>query len=179
MRAFGASSGAALREFRQTLQRAFACVTDGVLISKTDGLTASINMKPRLRRSGGQFVTFSVRHYIALTSDESRPARERWVARTVNYFYSLDDAAGREIVAYHWHPVGRSHVDMPHLHIGAGAGRLVPELTTAHLHTGAVAPTAILWLLIESFGVAARRSDWAQILIGVEDDLGVEDAWQH
>ncbi|MGD9894924.1 MAG: hypothetical protein AB7U18_26875, partial [Dehalococcoidia bacterium] len=78
---------------------------------------------------------------------------------------------GREIVAYHWHPQGRSHVRTPHLHLGAALGTLRNEVTKAHLYTGMITPVAILSLVIEHFGVAPRRPDWATIFEQTEREL--------
>ncbi len=167
----GATPGAAARVLQDALQRLLSCVTAGVLTSRTDGLLTRTQATARLSRAAGGSITLDLRHFCALVSDASRPARERWTARTAGYFYALDDANGREIVGYHWHPTGHSHVTVPHVHLGAGAGALIPELTTAHLLTGRVAPTAVLLLAIERFGVAPRRSDWAEVFARVETDL--------
>lgn len=126
----------------------------------------------RLRRTGGSFVTLRFVHRFAVLTDADRPTRAHWQTRTVSYAYQLHDPDGREIVAYHWHPAGRGHVTMPHLHLGAGAGRLTPELTTAHLLTGAVTPVAALTLAIEAFGVNPRRPDWAAVFERAGTDLG-------
>ena len=67
-------------------------------------------------------------------------------------------------MAFHWHPEGLGHIITPHIHLGAGAGQLRPELTTAHLPTGMVAIEAVLKLAIEAFGVRPLRPDWPEIL---------------
>src|ERR1035441_102287 len=56
-----------------------------------------------------------VHHYrIAEVPDERGP----WKVSTAGYFYALDDSRDREIIAYHWHPGGRSPIRFPHLHVG-------------------------------------------------------------
>lgn len=156
---------------RETLQRARSCVSNGVPVAENDGLIIRLRLRTNVSRGTAGFVTFDARHLCALLSDAARPARERWQARTAGYFYSLDAAGGREIVAYHWHPTGRSHVTAPHLHLGAGAGTLAPELSKAHPLTGRVTPVAVLRLLIERFAVAPRRADWDAVLNQADGDL--------
>ncbi|MGI8553416.1 MAG: hypothetical protein ACR2PL_21930 [Dehalococcoidia bacterium] len=51
-----------------------------------------------------------------------------------------------------------------HIHLGAGAGSLRPELTAAHLPTGWVALQDVLRLAIEAFGVRPLRPDWDAVL---------------
>jgi hypothetical protein len=106
----------------------------------------------------------SMRHFYGLISGATQHAPHRWHARTTGYAYQLDDADGREILAYHWHPAGRSPVARPHLHIGAGAGSLRNELQKAHIGTGFVTPVTLVLLLLESFAVRPRRADWAAVV---------------
>lgn len=106
----------------------------------------------------------AIEHYYSLVSDVTEHADSRWQARTTGYVYSLDDADGRESLAYHWHPFGRSPVTRPHLHFGAPAGSLRPQLQRAHVQTDPITPVALIDLLIESFGARPRRTDWAHVL---------------
>lgn len=78
--------------------------------------------------------------------------------------YSLNDAAGREILAYHWHPEGRSRITKPHLQLGKGADVRRTELADAHLPTGNVTLDENLLLAITEFGVRPIRADWHEIL---------------
>ena len=106
----------------------------------------------------------SLRHYYLAVADSSRERRRRWRVRGTAYYYTLDDGEGREILAYHWHPAGRSPEKEPHLHIGAGAGSLRQELTKAHVTTGFVTPVAMVSLIVKHFGVRPRRADWVERL---------------
>ena len=167
----GASPGAAVHVLRDTFQRLLSCVAAGVLASEVEGLLASVRTRTRLSRVDGGFITLDLRHFCALVAGTGRPVRERWHAHTTGYNYALEDAGGRDIVALHWHPTGRSHMTVPHLHLGTGAGMLIPELTTAHLRAGQIAPTAILVLAIDRFGVIPRRRDWAEVFSRAEINL--------
>ena len=82
----------------------------------------------------------------------------------VGYQYELEDSQGHEILAYHWHPEGRSQVTRPHLHLGYGARLGRSELQKAHLPTGHVSMGEVLRCLIDHFGVATLRKDWSKIL---------------
>ena len=99
--------------------------------------------------------------------------------RSVGYFYEVRDRQEREVLSYHWHPVGRSPIIHPHLHL---SGRLAPLDTgprdapiafgEMHLPTGGpVTLTDIVRLLITEFGVPPRRADWAAILADVGDPV--------
>ncbi len=87
------------------------------------------------------------------------------------YFLLRDD--GREILAYHWHPEGRSHVTTPHLHLGAGAEAGWPGLQKTHLPTGSVVLPDLVELAI-GCGVAPRRRDWRGVVAGAREELAAE-----
>lgn len=95
-----------------------------------------------------------------------------FAVRTIADRYRVVDADEREVLAYHWHPIGVSPVTFPHVHL---SGRLVPldlgrgarsaRLGEMHLPTGgAVSLAEVVRLLIAEFGVVPRRSDWEGIL---------------
>jgi hypothetical protein len=91
-----------------------------------------------------------------------READGRWSARTTRWVYQVKNSDQRELFAYHWHPVGRSHVTAPHLHI---SGRTEPaELGDVHFPTGPVTLADVVRLLIRDFQVRPRRADWSRIL---------------
>lgn len=95
-----------------------------------------------------------------------------WEARTAAYEYRLSDGDDREILAYHFHPEGPSHVQTPHLHLGPAAevGRV--GLLAAHLPTDLVAIQEVLRLAVESFGVEVLRGDWDQVLRATQPTIG-------
>lgn len=95
---------------------------------------------------------------------EDKDHRRSWALQIEGYAYRLLDASGAEMFAYHWHPQGPSSLLRPHLHLGAGMGRLLRVATRAHLSTGPVALEDILRLVITEFGVTPRRADWDTVL---------------
>jgi hypothetical protein len=167
----GPTPGAAIRAVRDALQLLLSCVSADVLVVDTVGVHTILRVKARVRRNTGDTLSLVWVHDVAVLSDAKRPRRDRWQAATVSYAYRLEDVDGREIVAYHWHPHGRSHIAIPHLHLGAALGTLRAEMTKAHLHTGMITPVAILSLAVERFGVAPRRSDRADIFERAERAL--------
>lgn len=76
------------------------------------------------------------------------------------YQYTLLDADQHEILAFHLHPEGASHVVTPHLHLGPGAGQLRADLGAAHVPTGPVTLAAVARLAIEGFSVSPQRAAW-------------------
>ncbi len=89
---------------------------------------------------------------------------EPWRIQIVAYQYTLLDADQREILAFHLHPDGPSHVFTPHLHLGPGAGQLRVDLAAAHVPTGPVTLAAVARLAIEGFSVSPQRAGWAATL---------------
>jgi hypothetical protein len=95
---------------------------------------------------------------------QAEPPRGLWEAQTAAYEYRISDQDDREIVAYHWHPEGQSHIRTAHLHLGPGAEIGRAALLTAHLPTGPVPIQAVLRLAIESFEAQPVRRDWDDVL---------------
>ncbi len=99
---------------------------------------------------------------------QSASAGEALVAR---YAYTLFDHAGRELLAFHWHPHGSSPIAFPHLHVSAalrgttpsGAGAVLP-LDKVHIPTGCLSVADAVRLLVAELGVGARTHDWTERL---------------
>lgn len=56
-----------------------------------------------------------------------------WTARITGYAYEIRSAEDGLILAFHWHPAGRSLVTWPHLHVGASVPAV--DLGKAHVPT--------------------------------------------
>ena len=83
---------------------------------------------------------------------------------TLAYAYSIEDAEGHEILAYHWHP-DESRYKFPHLHIGHAAGKdLRPEIRALHFRTDRVAFEDFGLQLIRNFDVIPERDDAELVL---------------
>ena len=154
--------------FAQAYQGALLCVSlarfsteghrdTGVLHSAKLGVSPT-----RLRSNPPALLRVFLRYRLMETTVPSR----QWVVRLEDYSYSLTDPDGREFFAYHWHPVGRSWVTWPHLHLGPALGQLSPSATQAHFPTGPVAIEDVIGMMIRWFGVVPQRQDWERVLIG-------------
>jgi hypothetical protein len=159
----GSTPAAAARATRDSLQVLLSTVSNVVLRTDATGPATLLTARDRLARRSGGHIGLYVLHAFSTVADATRPRSERWRARTVGYQYRLEDEDGREVIAYHWHPQGQSHVAFPHLHLGAALGTLRPEMLKAHLHTGVVSPVAVLTPAVEEFAVTPRRTDWSGI----------------
>ncbi len=81
------------------------------------------------------------------------------------------DREDREILAFHWHPIGLSDVTDPHIHLSSklnpiDMGRDQDPLPLAGMHipTGFVTLEDVVRLLITEFGITPRRDDWDALL---------------
>jgi hypothetical protein len=93
---------------------------------------------------------------------EDASVRGPWKVLTVAYYYVLEDAEGRELFAYHWHPAGPSTVRFPHLHLGIGVAR--EQFTTIHAPTGRIGLEEVLRFAITELRVRPLRRDWMDVL---------------
>ena len=160
------SSAQAVNTFIDLLRQALSCVTDGVLDVRGGYHPAelphivALNQGMPVRLGGNARLLLLVSLHYRIVEDSASPGS--WTVRIVAYYFTLADRDDREILAYHWHPAGRSNVTWPHLHLGSfshGVG-----LSRAHLPTGCVSIEQILRLAIADLGVRPRRKDWADVL---------------
>lgn len=164
----GRTPAEAVRAFRGALQQAVSCVTADVLTVGRGGYAPApfahlLQLPSRPVRLAGEVrIALTVNHWYHVVHDAG--ARRQWRVHTAGYLYALDNWDGREIIAYHWHPIGPSHVTTPHLHLGAGAGTLRRDLAQSHLPTGPIPLMDVLRLAIEAFAVRPLRPDWSEVL---------------
>jgi hypothetical protein len=171
----------AVGTYLQSFQQALACVTRTVPGIEARGRDPSLPLH-RLALNDGvpALLPGPARVRLGVTEQyRIEPAEEGsgWRIRTVHYSYGIHDSDRREIVIYHWHPLGA--VTHPHVHIGHGAvptsllmqaglgiaaNALRPDLARAHLPTGPVSIEDVLRLAIADFGVRPRRADWETVL---------------
>jgi hypothetical protein len=93
-----------------------------------------------------------------------------WGVQTAGYGYELLVASGQSVLAYHWHPTGRSPVRRPHFHLHAHATPL--DLRRVHLPSGRVELADVIRFLITELGVRPRRRDWEAAVASAEAILG-------
>lgn len=163
----GRTPAEAISEYVESIQLAVSCVSDAVATVKGGYYpahrphTLELNEGSLVRLRGTSRLSLFVQQYYRIV--ESRAPRTRWTVIETGYRYKILDANHREILAYHWHPVGQSSFISQHLHLSHGAMLGREELHTAHLPTGYVSSTDIIRLLIRDFGATPRRGDWESV----------------
>ncbi len=121
-----------------------------------------------LRLRSGARIAFSFRYdyEIVPTTDAWR----RFETRDLGYWYEVGDADGREIISFHWHPLGASPISFPHIHLSTRIGSIDIDgshsvaVGEMHIPTGRVSLTDVVRLLIAEFDVEPRRTDWESML---------------
>ena len=169
----------AVHNFLDPLRRAISCVTTSVLDvaggyhpSDWPHLLTLAKGDP-VRLAGERPVWLSVTQHYRVVEYEG--PRGPWKVSTAAYWYYLSDADQGEIIAYHWHPAGRSAVTSPHLHLGPAAEVGHPQLADAHIPTGRVALEAVLRLAIRDMGARPLREDWEDIL---DESQAAHETWR-
>lgn len=106
-------------------------------------------------------------HQFRLVDENGGKGSPSWRVTTAAYFYGVQDATGRELLAYHWEPEredgGPVH---PHLHVRTSMQRTMPggetrKLSVGKLHapTGRVSLEAVVWLLLAELDVMCRHAE--------------------
>ena len=164
----GDTPAEAVRSLVDRVQRAISCLTRAVVdvrggywpSDEPHALTLGAGDPVPIQAAQGLHLSVRLRYRVI----QAEPPRGPWQTTTVAYEYRLSDRDDREIVAYHWHPEGMSHVTTPHLHLGPAAEVGWRPLARAHLPTGRIALEEVLRLAIEAFGARALRPDWDAVL---------------
>lgn len=151
------------------MQPLIGCIGDEIARASTERslppgeiIAVQPSTNPMTLRGRRRFGLFLVQRW-RLSSGTGRA--DRWVAQIAGYEYRLEDREEREVLAFHWHPEGMSHVTEPHLHLSAASSpAALPDLARAHLPTGTVALRAVVRSLLRDFGVAPQRDDWQRVL---------------
>lgn len=166
----GVSPKQAVQNYVRPLQRALSCVTTAVIDRQGQydlgiiyALTVNGGQPVRVARAA-RSETIAIRVGQQYRIVHSQGERGPLKVQTVAYMYTLEDADGREIFGYHWHPESRSPFSFPHLHFEAGAMVGRAELQSAHFPTGRISVEEFLRLVIETFDVKTRRRNWRAVL---------------
>jgi hypothetical protein len=179
----GASPKQAVENFIRPFQRALSCVTTAVIdrqaghnLGMLYALTVNGGARVRLARVGeGADIAIRIAQQYSIVQAEGD--RGPLKVQTVAYMYTLEDAEGREVFGYHWHPASRSPASFPHLHLEAGAMIGRAELERAHFPTGRVSVEEFLRLVIETFDVRTLRRDWRAVLQQTQAAFGRWRTW--
>lgn len=170
----GRSAAQARNHFLAPLKRALSCVTDAQLAT-TSGLSPdeiqalTLPQGPvRLKSKQYGHLWLQIAQQFRLVQDGPRS----WHTSTVAYDYRLDDSDG-ELISWHWHPA--TGVEFPHLHVSRW---LIDR--KAHTPTGRVSIEAVLRMLLDEYGVPARKDhadDYLDVLKASEKDFITYRRW--
>ena len=164
----GRTSAEAVNNYRQHAQRLVSCVSNSVV--DVAGGYHPASRPHSLLLNNGQPATLGGESRLGLQLQQSylidAPAvrGDLWTVRVIGYAYTLLDADRREVLSYHWHPMGKSPLVTPHLHLEQGALVGRPEVRDAHLPTGAIPVGTFLRFPIQDLQVTPERHDWESIL---------------
>lgn len=113
--------------------------------------------------SGPPRLSLKVRFRYRVRPGDDAP--NSWGVVVTGYEYELLDEDARWVLAYHWHPTGRSTMTAPHLHVR----QILPlDLRSVHLPTGVVSLPSFLRLAILELGIRPLRADWSDVLEAAE-----------
>lgn len=174
----GRTEPQAVQNFQDVIQRAVSCITDSV-VSVHGGYHVavephSLTLGPvnPVRLGGEGRLSFSIILHYRIVENVS--PSELWRIVTTGYFYTFTDAASHEVIAYHWHPNGRSFIECPHLHLESGAQVGRRDIANAHLPIGWVTLNDVIQLAVTELGVTPRREDWRDVL---KETRGMMAVW--
>jgi hypothetical protein len=169
----------AVDRFLERLRRVATCITTRPVIAtgnrvspRPDYATFAPRDDPIPLRAkvGTRRVFLTMKHDYLIR--EAGAGRSNYHLQTVSYIYALLDRDGNEVLAYHWHPVGSSHVVHPHLHLSdhvnpipMGRAQDPLPLADVHIASGFVELADIVPMLIEELDVQPLREDWRDILV--------------
>ena len=165
----GRTSAEAVNSYRHHIQALVSCVTNSV-VDVAGGYHPG-TYPHSLLLNHGQPVALGGASRLRLQLQQSYlidPPTTRgglWTVKIVAYAYTILDADHREVLNYHWHPIGNSPILGPHLHLEQGAMVGRPEIRDAHLPTGPIAMGEFLRLLVQDLLVAPERRDWESVLV--------------
>ena len=158
-----------------------SCLTDSVLTVRGGYHVAAephamvLARGDPVRVSGTELAVRITQHYRIV---EASGPRGPWKVSTAAYWYSLEQLdEWSEIIAFHWHPAGRTAITTPHLHLGPAAHVGRGELARAHIPTSRVAIEDFVWLLIQEFGARPQRDDWADVLDAAQETFNEWRTW--
>lgn len=88
---------------------------------------------------------------------------------------TIDDA---EVIAFHWHPGGKSEVTEPHVHVGSTQLNPAGVLSKKHhIPAPRMSVEGVLRFCIEQLKVEPLRENWSSVLADSEDLFHMWATW--
>jgi hypothetical protein len=126
-------------------------------------------------RLRGTDVTLRFRHWYNVEEEAAGSSHVRFRVRTAGYQYGLHDAAGRELLSFHWHPHGSSLETAPHIHLRQHTTPF--DLSDMHLPSRRISFEYVVRLAVEKFGARPRTPDWRAVLDRTEREFEQRRSW--
>ncbi len=109
---------------------------------------------------GASRLTLAVsEHYLIVDAPD-----DGWQVQRAAYFYAVGRQDTGELLAFHWHPRGKSPIETPHLHVRANIQIGERWLGKVHLPTGYVAIEDMVRLVIQELSAEPLREDWEALV---------------
>ena len=80
---------------------------------------------------------------------------KKFKVRTRGYIYTFSDFSNRELMGYHWHPLGDDGYHEPHVHT---------HDTKPHYPSGRISVESVVRTAIEDLKAETLRDDWDDVL---------------
>lgn len=163
----------AVRSLVQQSQRIISCISDSVVLVYRDNRIPDQVFRIALGDGGfhplrgDERLSISAMLYCRIVPAPDMP--RTWQPLVNGYMYTLANAQFQEILAYHWHSDQRSHVNDPHIHLGAGAQVGFETLANAHIPTGYISLPDVIRMAISELKAKPLRDDWEAILDGARE----------
>ncbi len=109
---------------------------------------------------GDSRLTLAVSEHYFINS----PSDAGWQVERAAYFYAIGRQETGELLAYHWHPRGKSPVVSPHLHVRANIQIGERWLGKVHLPTGDIRLADVVAFTITELGAEPLRDDWERLV---------------
>jgi len=133
----------------------------------------SLNGTDGARVSTGHVIKARMRYEI-IKDDKGEP----WRVTTHGYMYSVEDGAGQELLAAHWHPDTAGAHKRPHMHF---PDRVVsPEggfLAREPISTGRITFEEVVRFAVRNLGATPLRDDWENHLLLAEVPHKLYRSW--
>jgi hypothetical protein len=105
-------------------------------------------------------------------------ARGPYKVSTRGYMHAVQTIDDTEIIAFHWHPDGKSDVTFPHVHVGTTQLNPAGVISKKHhIPAPRMSVEGVLRFCIEQLEVEPLRPDWSSVLADSEDLFKMWATW--
>ena len=180
----GRNVNEAVNNYRDPLKEVIGCVTQPILLFSAGGgyrvgneYSLALQKGDPVKLGGEANISITMIQYFRPVEDVRKDYGPYRVS-TRAYYYTIQDADGHEVLAYHWHPTApNSNTPWPHVHLEYGAGVGRQELAGEHIPTGRVTVEDFVRLLLEVFKVPEQKPNWRDVLDRTKGRFDFYKSW--